>query len=332
MNVRFPTAPTSPARQIRWRVVLGLALILVGATTAYADRAGYRDVNGDDISVLDAVYYSTVSVTTTGYGDITPVSNSARLLTTLVITPTRVLFLILLVGTTLEILAAGTRAGYRERRWRKGLEDHVIVCGFGTKGKSAVQTLTGTGVDAKRIVVIDSIESHAQQATAEGLVAVTGDATSVAVLEQANVRRAGSVIVAVNRDDTAVLITLTARQLNPAAYVVAACREQENANLLQQGGANLVITSSDATGRLLGLSTQAPRTVSVLEDLLAAGRGLDVVERAVEPSEVGPLVEVKMREPVLAVVRAGKMFRFDNDEAQQLRQGDRLLYVKSNPA
>src|SRR5688572_292393 len=146
MNVQFPIPPVSPARQIRWRVILAVALIVIGAGTAYVDRDGYRDIDDSGISVLDAFYYSTVSITTTGYGDITPVSNSARLLTTLVITPTRVLFLILLVGTTVELLAARTRASYRERRWRKGLTDHTIVCGFGTKGKSAVQAMVGTGV------------------------------------------------------------------------------------------------------------------------------------------------------------------------------------------
>ena len=155
MNVKFPSSPVTPARQIRWRVLLALLLILIGAATAYADRDGYRDVDGTPLSVLDAFYYSTVSVTTTGYGDITPVSRRARLLTTLVITPTRVLFLILLVGTTVELLAARTRAGYRERHWRKGLKDHVIVCGFGTKGKSAVQAMVGAGVERKQIVAID---------------------------------------------------------------------------------------------------------------------------------------------------------------------------------
>ena len=330
MNVRFPSSPVSPARQIRWRILLALLLILVGAATAYADRDGYRDVDGTPLSVLDAFYYSTVSVTTTGYGDITPVSRSARLLTTLVITPTRVLFLILLVGTTVELLAARTRAGYRERHWRKGLKDHVIVCGFGTKGRSAVQAMTGSGMDREQIVAIDPTAEGVEEANKEGLVAVHGDATSVAALEQANIRDARSVIVAVDRDDTAVLITLTARQLNASTYVVAAVREEENASLLEQGGANLVVTTEAAAGRLLGLGTTAPRAVRVLEDLMSTGEGLDVSERTISPDEAGPLDQLKQRVPVLAVVRAGKTLLFDDPEAQELRAADRILYVSSN--
>jgi voltage-gated potassium channel len=332
VTVQFPTPPPSPARQIRYRILLALILILIGAVTAYVDRDGYRDLDGSDISLLDAFYYSTVSVTTTGYGDITPVSESARLLTTLVITPTRVLFLILLVGTTVEILAAGTRAGYRQRRWRQGLKDHIIVCGFGTKGKTAVEAMVGAGVERRQIVVIDSADLTVAEATAQGLVAVRGNATSAVVLEQAGIRTASSVIVAVNRDDTAVLITLTVRQLNAQAYVVGAVREVENAGLLEQGGASLVVTSSGAAGRLLGLGTLAPRAVSVLEDLLSSGKGLDVAERPVAPEELGPLSALMQRMPVLAVVRNGAVLKYDDPAAQELHGGDRILYVKSNPA
>jgi voltage-gated potassium channel len=332
VSVNFPIPPASPARQIRWRVLLAFILIVIGAATAYADRDGYRDIDGSGISLLDAFYYSTVSVTTTGYGDITPVSDSSRLLTTLVITPTRVLFLILLVGTTVEILAARTRAGYRERRWSRGLKDHIIVCGFGTKGRSAVQALVGAGVGRDSVVVIDPADPAVAEATHHGLVAVKGNATSVEVLEQAGIRTASSVVIAVNRDDTAVLVTLTARQLNASAYVVAAVREQENASLLSQSGANLVVTSSGAAGRLLGLGTQAPLAVGVVEDLLSTGAGLDVGERPVTPDELGPLSAVMQRQPVLAVVREGNTHRYDDDAVQQLRDGDRLVFVKSHPA
>ena len=75
------------------------------------------------------------------------------------------------------------------------------------------------------------------------------------------------------------LATLTVRQLNPDAWIVSAVREQENAPLMKQSGANSVITSSDAVGRLLGLSSLSPTLGSVMEDLLTYGEGLEVAER-----------------------------------------------------
>ena len=67
------------------------------------------------------------------------------------------------------------------------------------------------------------------------------------------------------------LATLTVRQLNPDAYVVVAVREADNVPLVRQSGADAVVTSSEAVGRLLGLSTLSPTLGAVLEDLLTYG-------------------------------------------------------------
>ena len=92
-----------------------------------------------------------------------------------------------------------------------------------------------------------------EEAHADGLAVVTGDATRREVLRRAGVDEAQQVIITTDRDDSNVLATLTVRQLNPDAYIVAAVREQDNVPLVRQCGADSVITSSDAVGRLLGL-------------------------------------------------------------------------------
>ena len=147
-TLRLPSAPRRPAQVLLLRLAWALGLIVFVAVLVYLDRGGYRDAAGGEFGLLDAFYYSTVSVTTTGYGDITPVSDRARLTTTLLVTPARVLFLVILVGTTLEILADRTRMAIRERRWRRDLRDHTIVCGYGTKGRAAVETLVAADTTA----------------------------------------------------------------------------------------------------------------------------------------------------------------------------------------
>src|SRR5207244_12721126 len=102
--IRMPESDVSPVTSIVRRVLYALLALLAAVLVVYAGRDGYRDANGDGLSFLDAVYYSTVSLSTTGYGDITPVSAAARLINVLVITPLRILFLIILVGTTLAVL------------------------------------------------------------------------------------------------------------------------------------------------------------------------------------------------------------------------------------
>jgi voltage-gated potassium channel len=109
-----------------------MALACMAATVAivYADRGGYHDNADGTVSFLDSVYYATVTLSTTGYGDIVPYSASARLSNVLLVTPLRVLFLIILVGTTLEVLTERTREQYRQQRWRSAVRDHTVIVGY----------------------------------------------------------------------------------------------------------------------------------------------------------------------------------------------------------
>ena len=102
----------------------------------YIDRDGYRDVESEatTLSLLDCLYYATVSLSTTGYGDITPVTDHARLMNVLLITPLRVLFLIVLIGTTVESLTEASRQTLKIQRWRKTVRNHTVVIGYGNAG------------------------------------------------------------------------------------------------------------------------------------------------------------------------------------------------------
>ena len=164
----------------------------------------------------------------------------------------------LLIGTTLEVLATQGREMVRISRWRKTMDDHVVVIGYGTKGRSAVETLRNNGVDRSGSWWSTPAATALGEAHADGLAVVTGDATRREVLRRAGVARARQVIITTDRDDSTVLATLNVRQLNPDTYVVAAVRESDNVQLVRQSGADSVVTSSDAVGRLLGLSSLSP--------------------------------------------------------------------------
>jgi voltage-gated potassium channel len=329
--VRMPDPPANPVRSIVRRVLLAVVLLVIAVAVVYADRGGYRDANRDSMSLLDCVYYATVSLSTTGYGDIVPASAAARLVNVLVITPLRVAFLIVLVGTTLEVLTARSRQAFRIQRWRKRVQDHVVVIGYGTKGRSAVQALLGDGHEPGRIVVVDPRREALDAASAIGLVTVHGSGTRNDVLRVAGVDRASAVVVAVNRDDTAVLVTLTARELAPNTRITASVREAENVHLLRQSGAGSVVVSSETAGRLLGMATSAPAVVDMVEDLLTPDAGLAISERDVEPHEVGGSPR-HLTDIVLGVVRDGVLYRVDAPEADAVEAGDRLLYIRKATA
>jgi voltage-gated potassium channel len=325
--VRLPLSGLDPVRSIIRRVLVALAVLAVVVFVVWLDRDGYNDTSDGSVDLLDAIYYSTVSLSTTGYGDITPVSDPARLVNIFFITPLRVLFLIVLVGTTLEALTTRGRHQLRLNRWRKNVRDHTVIVGYGVKGRSAVATLLSNGYPAEKIVVVDPDQLSVDEANESGLVGVIGDATRSDVLRRAGVPVASEVIITTGRDDSTVLATLTARQLNPNAEIVAAVREAENQGLIRQSGADTVIISSDAVGRLLGLATVSPALGKVLEDLITTGEGLEVAERDVRPREVGQ-VPRKLDDLVIAVVRDEQVLAYHSPAIGHLLRGDRIVVVR----
>ncbi len=328
-KVALPDRSRSPWWELGKRLLAALLILAGTVAVVYFDRFGYRDGNDPTghVDFIDSIYYTTVTLSTTGYGDIAPVTPEARMVNAFVITPARIAFLVLLIGTTLEVLASQGREMFRVARWRKHMGQHVVIVGYGTKGRSAVETLVNNGQDREAIVVVDPSPVALQDAHADGLAVVTGDATRREVLRRAGVSDASHVIITTNRDDSNVLTTLTARQLNPEAWIVAAVREQENVPLMRQSGANAVITSSDAVGRLLGLSSLSPTLGSVMEDLLTYGEGLEVAERDLLVTEVGRQPQ-SLPDQVIAVVRDEKVYRYFDPVVTQLARGDRLIVVR----
>ncbi len=329
-QVSLPQRDRSPWFWLGVRFVLAFAVLAVTVLLVYVERTDYRDGNDPPdfgVSFTDAIYYSTVTLSTTGYGDIAPVSDRARMVNAFIITPLRIAFLVLLIGTTLEVLASQGRAALRIRRWRKKVTQHVVVIGYGTKGRSAVDTLVSNGHDREAVVIVDGEAGAAVDANDDGLVVVTGDATRRDVLRRAGVEKATQVIITTDRDDTNVLATLTVRQLNPNAWITASVREQENVSLMRQSGADSVITSSEAVGRLLGLSSLSPTLGSVMEDLLMYGEGLEIAERDLLASEVGKPPQ-SLADQVIAVVRDGKVYRYFEPTVTLLSRGDRLIVVR----
>jgi voltage-gated potassium channel len=326
VSIRLPARSVGPVVAITRRLVAAVLILLAVVAVVLLDRDGYRDVNEDRIGVIDAFYYATVTLSTTGYGDITPAGDVARLVNVLFVAPARVLFLIILVGTTLEVLTERSREQFRIRRWRSRVQQHVVVCGYGTKGRSAVDSILEDGVPPDRIVVVEQDPGAVKEAVARGLAVVPGSSSRSAVLREARVGDAKAVIVATNADDAAVLTVLTARDLAPQAWIVAAVRETENIALVRQSGADQVVVSSATAGRLLGLSTSAPQLVTVIEDLLTASTGIALTVRPVEEHEVGRSPG-QLGQPVAAVVRGDRLHNFAEPDVQQLRLGDKVVCI-----
>lgn len=318
----------SPGKAILWRIVLAIGLLLVVTLITYVGRDGFSDSQGDKpLTFIDALYYSTVSVTTTGYGDIVPATQGARLVTTLVVTPIRVIFLILLVGTTLQVLAGQSLFNKRRRKWQEEMTGHTVICGFGIKGRSALLYLKNHDPDCVA-VAIDESEDALEAANQAGAGGLLGSSLESEVLLAAGIKTAAQVIVALNSDDDTVVTLLRIKELNSEIKVVASCREQKNEKLLDSSGADRVIVSSSSAGRILGMAAQAPDAARIVNDLLTFGDGLDINERVVLTE--GENLEADPDQTAIAVVRDKAVFRPGEPGCQPLQPKDRVIFIDSN--
>jgi len=277
----------SAARTIALRGALVLGLFAAVLVVFWLDRDGLKDAADGAVSFLDVVYFTMVTVTTVGYGDIVPVSGRARIVDALFVTPIRIFIWFIFLGTAYQMVV---QRWFEERRLRKleqSLKDHVVLCGFGHSGRIAALELIEKGHEPDKVVVIDSSEAAAQSAAEAGFLALVGDAASEGIQRQAGVPEARAVIVSVRRDDTGVLIVLTARDLAPKARIIASCREAENAKLLKRSGADVIVSAATVGGYLMADAVDSAYTVALVNDMLTERGRVRLSERSPLPEEIG---------------------------------------------
>jgi voltage-gated potassium channel len=321
------------------RLALAMFLVAMAVAILWIGRDGLYDHarDGAPLGLGDVVYFTIVSLTTLGYGDISPVSDEARMLNAVLLTPVRVFLWVLFLGTAYEMTLL--RLKLREERHMRELQDrlknHVIICGYGVKGRSIVTELMAHGHEAQDIVVIDPSEDAVGIAAKDGLVAFRGDASSEAMLKTASIERAASVMVTPDRDDACVLICLTVRSLAPDVELVAAVREEENIKLLYGAGASLVIAPSVSGGRLMASAVRQRAVPYFMEDVLAFGKGIAMAERVVTEEEQGMLAaELSGLENtlVLGVMRGAERCPFYEIVRMPLEPGDVVVYLSGDPS
>ena len=327
-TLRIPEVPVSPARKIIMRVVYALGALFAAVAIVYLDRDGYRDVQGNELSLLDCLYYATVSLSTTGYGDITPFTPSARLINVLVITPLRVAFLIVLIGTTVETLTEASRQTLKIQQWRRRVRDHTVVVGYGTKGKTAVAAMIGDGAKSNEIVVVDTDRAALDRADKAGLVTVHGDANRADVLRLAGAQHAKAIVVATNNDPTAVLVTLTARELAPRPRSSPRSARPRISTCCGSRAPTRSWCPPRPRGGCSAWRPRRPTVVEMIEDLLTPDAGFAIAERDVTTKEVGGSAR-HLPDIVLGVVRDGQLVRVDDPEVDAMELGDRLLYIRN---
>jgi voltage-gated potassium channel len=258
---------TSPSVKKLRAGLITLAIIFILAVSGYC-------LEGRDL--LDAIYMVVITLSTVGYGEHSQMDDSERLFTILVIV-IGVSTGFYIMGGFVQMMAEGeiNRAmGVRRvTREIERLSGHVIVCGFGRVGATLADQLRKRNCP---FVLLDKDPEQIAEASAQGYLALTHDATEEEALVLAGVERARATVIALPSDADNVFITLTARNLNPKLQIIArAGLPSSEKKLLQAGADRVVLPAATGAMRMATMITR-PSTIELIE--LVAGRHVAEVE------------------------------------------------------
>jgi voltage-gated potassium channel len=312
---------------IGWRVLAVLALLALAVGVHWIERDGLKDTADGHVSFLDILYFTSISVTTTGYGDIVPVSNSARMFDAFVVTPIRVFVVLLFIGTAYNFVLKRTWDKWRMAAIQRNLTGHIVIAGYGSTGSEAVDELIARGEKPSNFVVIDTNEENLARAKACGCAVLQADATRDAILEDVRIRQACSMIVAAGRDDTSILITLTARHLAPDLQISTIVRNEDNELPARAAGATTVVNPVSFAGLLLASSCSGTHLTDYLMDLASIHGRVALAERKVTPEEVGTPLSGIATGLGVRIYRGGQPYSFAEPQARALVAGDTIIEI-----
>jgi len=317
----------SPLASLALRGVLVVVLLAIIVTVHWVDRKGLHDLVDGQVSLGDVLYFTMITVTTVGYGDIVPVTARARLFDTFLVTPIRLFVWLIFLGTAYDFIFRRAWDRWRMKLIQSRLHSHIVVAGYGTSGTEAVAELIRRGTPPEAIVVIDPRASAIEEAEEAGVNHLQGDASRNAVLEAAAIARARAVIISAGRDDTSILIVLTARQLAPNALITVVIRSVENEDLARQAGANSVVNPVSLAGLLVAGATHGSHIPEYLRDLATAEGKVALVERPVTAAEIGHPLSAITTGAGMRLYRNGRSHGYWEGETQSLQPGDVILEI-----
>ena len=249
------------------------ALLALSGTLAYGTIGSFalREEYDGIGTLTDAFYYTIVTATTVGYGDITPQTQQARLFGASLVVLGAASFAVALgsvLGPAIEARFARALGTMTDTEYNL-LEDHVLVLGYGDLTEPLLEEL-----DADReYVVITQDTDIARSLRERGYEVLVGDPSDDDPLLNAGIEHASAAIVATNSDAEDAFAILTARELNPAVRIVAAASARDNIEKLRRAGADAVMSPAVIGGRLLVRSALGEEDVQrFVDDLIEEKR------------------------------------------------------------
>jgi voltage-gated potassium channel len=308
------------------RLLIFIVVVFLVGTLGYMTLERY--------SPLEAFYMTAITLTTTGFGEVRPLSNAGRIFTVFLLFMGVGVLAFVLSGTV-EFLMGSFSGQLSRRRMERTIEElrgHVIVCGYGRVGSSAAAALGQSGYD---IVIIERDHELAREGAQNGQLILEGDATRDEVLRLAGVERAGGMLVSTGDDAVNLFIVLSARALNPEMFIVARSANPENERKMRQAGANRVVSPHRIGGQHMANIMIRPHVTDFF-DVVTLDNGQELwLEELVLAAE-SPLCNQSIGEAdirrktgvtIVAVIRHEGQSTITPKTNTRLESGDQLIML-----
>ncbi|MBI4189945.1 MAG: potassium channel protein [Betaproteobacteria bacterium] len=305
-----------------------LAIILVIGTV------GYRLIGGERYSLLDSFYMTFITIATIGFSEIVDLSEhpGGRVFTVFIGFAGIAAMTYLTSIVTAFLIEGRINEAIGRRRMEKHihrLKDHYIICGIGRVGRNVAHELTTTH---HTYVVIDedmhSIDTHLEKFP--GHMYIHGDASDDDVLQKAHIETARGVFAVTGDDSKNLMISLTAKQLNPATRVVARCHEIRNTEKLRKTGADAIVSPDFTGGLRIASAMIRPHVVTFLDQMLKSDENLRV-EEVIVPAGFSeqPIDQLNLpsRNHILLALHEGEQWVFNPPSMHMLRAGMTLVIM-----
>jgi voltage-gated potassium channel len=252
-------------KKLRNIIIIIIAVIMIGT-------AGFKVIGGSERSVLDALYMTAITLTTVGYGDVIGLDNKplGKLFTIIYVFIGAGTIAYLFTTLAAYIIEGELRRVFRRRKMEKRIakmKDHYIVCGIGMVGLYVVHEMYLT---KRPFIAIDHDETKLDVFKANNIEAdlVVGDATENEILWKAMIEHAKGLYATTDSDNDNIVISLTARQLNPSLRIVSRCNDTKNIDKLKRAGADSVVALNFIGGLRMASEMIRPHVTSFLDMML----------------------------------------------------------------
>jgi voltage-gated potassium channel len=310
--------------------ILAVTAVTAIGTTGYVVLFGW--------SATDAVYMTVITLTTVGFREVRELVAFPERLWTMLLAVSGVAIIFGTIGIVAETIISEAASGSREaKRMREAvaeLQDHYIVCGYGRVGSTVAHELVHTG---ERLVVIDVLPASLERAARAGHHVVEGDATDDATLRAAGVERARGLVTCIDSDANNVYVTLSARSINPALFIVARANFEGSDAKLVQAGADRVVSPYTNAGRRIAELAVRPHVADYIDAALSHGNLSFSLEEVVV-SDGGPLAGVTIGAlradgvVALAILQRDGAYEPNPVEGRALVAGERVIASGSTEA